>query len=52
VIKKNQNPSPRLGKLVFPRLYKLLELSILFCKNAFPLSIIWELGLALSSPPE
>lgn len=43
MIKKSQNPSPSLGKLVFPHLYRLLELSFLFCKNVFPVSIIWAL---------
>lgn len=41
--KKNQNPSPSLGKLVFPYLCRLLELSFLFCKNVFPVSVIWAL---------
>lgn len=41
--KKNQNPSPSLGLLVFPHLYRLLELSFLFCENVFLVSVIWAL---------
>lgn len=44
MIKENQEPSPRLGKLVFSRLDTWLELSLLFCKNVFPFYVTWELS--------
>ena len=51
-MKMSQNPSPGLGKLVFPRSYKSFELSVPGRQNVFPLSVVCLPGGALSSPPE